>query len=145
MRGEGDAAKRRRVRGPTVTYRNAARYRSAPTEAERRLWSVLRDRRLSGYRFRRQHPVGPYVADFACVTHRVVVELDGSQHAEERAAHDAKRDDFIREQGYRVLRFWNPDLMRNRVGVLETILDALAARPSPASLRSSPSPHMGRG
>jgi very-short-patch-repair endonuclease len=138
------ARERGRVRGTVVTYRNVSKYRKEPTEPERLMWSLLRDRRLNGYRFRRQHPIGKYVADFACIEHRIVVELDGSQHAE-RAEHDQVRDAFIRKQGFNVLRFWNPDLRQNRGGVLETILYALAARPSPASLRSARSPQRGEG
>jgi very-short-patch-repair endonuclease len=127
-----------------VTYRNVSKYRKQPTDTERLMWGLLRDRRLNGYRFRRQHPVGKYVVDFACVSHRVAIEFDGSQHVE-RAAYDATRDAFLRKIGYTVLRFWNPDLKQNRNGVLETVLRALEARPSPASLRSAPSPQRGEG
>jgi very-short-patch-repair endonuclease len=139
------ARQRGRVRGTPVTYRNASRYRREPTKAERLMWALLRDRRLNGYRFRRQHPIGKYVADFACVTHRVVGELDGGQHAE-RVGYDAVRDAFIRRQGFAVLRFWNPDLKQNRTGVLETVLHALEAGPSPgAAARRHPLPVPGRG
>jgi very-short-patch-repair endonuclease len=94
--------------------------RSAPTEAERRLWRLLRDRRLSGLKFRRQVPVGPYVVDFLCVGVRLIVEAVGAQHAESR--HDEARDAFLAREGWTVLRFWNHDVLRNRDSVLETIL-----------------------
>jgi len=127
-----------------VTYGNASSFRREPTGAERLLWALLRDRRLN-YRFRRQHPIGNYVADFACVGHRLVVELDGSQHAD-RSGYDQVRDAFIRKQGFTVLRFWNPDLAQNREGVLETILQALECRPSPGRAGARPpSPRRGEG
>jgi 2-isopropylmalate synthase len=105
--------------------RNTARsLRRNPTDAERLIWFLLRDRRLSGIKFRRQVPIGPYVADFASATHRLVVELDGGQHAE--SARDARRDSFLHANGWRVLRFWNNDVMGNREGVIESILNAVA-------------------
>ena len=94
------------------------------TDAERLLWSRLRGRQLSGFRFRRQRPIGNYVCDFVCLSDRVVVELDGSQHVE-RADYDARRDRFLRLNGYRVLRFWNGDVMDRLDTVLETIVQAL--------------------
>jgi very-short-patch-repair endonuclease len=104
--------------------RDAARVlRRNTTGAERIMWHLLRDRRLDGVKFRRQFPVGPYVADFACIAQRLVVELDGGQHSESPA--DAKRDAFLALNGWRVLRFWNNDVMENREGVLESIQQAL--------------------
>ena len=94
------------------------------TDAERLLWSRLRGRQLGGFRFRRQRPIGNYVCDFVCLSDRVVVELDGSQHVE-RADYDARRDSFLRANGYRVLRFWNGDVMDRLDTVLETIVQAL--------------------
>jgi very-short-patch-repair endonuclease len=85
------------------------------TDAEQVMWLLLRDRRLSGVKFRRQVPIGPYVADFASIQHRLVLELDGGQHAE--SANDARRDAFLASEGWRVLRFWNNDVMTNRAGV----------------------------
>jgi very-short-patch-repair endonuclease len=93
------------------------------TDAERRLWSALRDRRLSGYRFRRQYPIGRYIVDFACTRHRLIVEADGSQHADSKA--DRLRTAWLEEQGWRVLRFWNNDVLTNANGVVETILKKL--------------------
>jgi very-short-patch-repair endonuclease len=88
------------------TARQRARQlRRNQTDAEQTLWARLRDRQLHGAKFRRQHPIGPFVADFCCPQEMVVVELDGGQHAEEIAA-DQKRSRFLEGQGYRVLRFW---------------------------------------
>ena len=101
--------------------------RGAPTDAELRLWRLLRDRRLSGFKFRRQVPVGPYIVDFLCVGAKLVVEADGSQHAE--SPRDNIRDAYLENQGWKVLRFWNNEVFQNREGVLETIF-AHASRPS---------------
>jgi very-short-patch-repair endonuclease len=102
----------------------ARQLRRDQTDAEQTLWARLRDRQLCGAKFRRQHPVGPFVADFCCPQRKLVVELDGGQHAEEVAA-DHKRSRFLEEQGYRVLRFWNHDLLQNTEAVLERIAEAL--------------------
>jgi very-short-patch-repair endonuclease len=97
------------------------------TDAERRLWSALRDRRLSPYKFRRQHPLGPYILDFACVQHRLAIEADGGQHAESNA--DLRRTAWLERQDWRVLRFWNNDILSNVEGVAETIMLELKNRP----------------
>ena len=94
--------------------------RGAPTDAERRLWRLLRDRRLNGLKFRRQVPVGPYIVDFFCVDAELIVEADGSQHAENMR--DEVRDAYLAQRGCKVLRFWNYDVLRNREVVLDTIL-----------------------
>ena len=105
--------------------------RRTGTDAERAMWRLLRDRRLEGVKFRRQVPIGPFVADFASITCRLVVELDGGQHA--GSASDARRDAYLIAEGWRVLRFWNNDVMQNRVGVLESIAQAVAlTRPGPS-------------
>ncbi len=101
--------------------------RSAQTEAERRLWYRLRDRRLAGFKFVRQETIGRYVADFCCRDARLIVEVDGSQHAE--SEHDRLRDAWLAAQGYRVLRFWNAEIANDVVGVLDTILAALPPSP----------------
>ena len=116
------------------------------TDAERHLWFHLRGHRLGGFRFRRQHPVGPYIADFACLQPRVVVELDGGQHMD--SSRDARRDAFLRRQGYVVLRFWNNEVLGRTDGVLTVILEALLAggpppQPSPASGGGGMHPHPG--
>ena len=102
----------------------ARQLRRDQTDAEQTLWARLRDRQLCGAKFRRQHPVGPFVADFCCTQRRLVVELDGGQHAVEVAA-DHKRSRFLEEQGYRVLRFWNHDVLKDTVAVLERIAEVL--------------------
>jgi very-short-patch-repair endonuclease len=94
------------------------------TDAERAMWRLLRDRRLAGIKFRRQVPIGPFIADFASIAHRLVVEIDGGQHAESPS--DARRDAFLAAEGWRVLRFWNNDVTQNRDGVLESIAQAAA-------------------
>jgi very-short-patch-repair endonuclease len=99
--------------------------RSEMSEAERVLWLQLRAHRLDGLRFRRQTPIGQYIVDFVCHEQRLVIELDGGQHAESQ--HDAKRDRWLESKGYRVLRFWNSDVFQNREGVLETIVGAARA------------------
>lgn len=91
--------------------------------AERKLWARIRNKQLGGYRFRRQHTFGPFIADFACVEMRLVVELDGGQHGFNDGARDARRDAFIENEGWAVVRFWNDDVYRNMDGVLETIFN----------------------
>ena len=88
------------------------------TDAERKLWSPLRDRQIDGLKFRRQHPIGQYVLDFLCEERRLAVELDGSQHTAEK---DAVRTAWLADHGIRILRFWNNDVLTNLSGVLETI------------------------
>jgi very-short-patch-repair endonuclease len=90
------------------------------TEAEAALWRLLRDRRLSETKWRRQVPIGPYVVDFVCLERRVVVECDGSQHADSQR--DAVRDAWLADQGFLVVRFWNHEVLRERNSVLGTIL-----------------------
>jgi very-short-patch-repair endonuclease len=93
------------------------------TDAEAALWYLLRDRRFVGFKFVRQAPVGRYVVDFLCRRAKLVIELDGSQHAE--SARDAVRDSYVIAEGYRILRFWNSDVFANREGVLTIILREL--------------------
>ena len=88
-----------------------------------RMWLALRDRRLGGYKFIRQDEIGPYIIDFVCRDRRLIVEIDGGQHSEN--SHDRARDAFLAEEGYKILRFWNNDVMSNRDGVLEMILKDL--------------------
>ena len=102
----------------------ARRLRRNQTDAERKLWFCLRDRRLHGLKFRRQTQIGQYVVDFYCETARLIVELDGGQHAE-RNERDAARTAALEAQGYLVLRFWNHDVLRNIDGVLESIVATL--------------------
>ena len=108
---------------PASTRKQARALRAEPTDAERKLWSLLRSRQIAGYRFRRQHPVPPYILDFACVEARLAVEADGGQH--NGSARDEHRDNALSSLGWRMLRFWNTDILANPDGVAETILGAL--------------------
>jgi 2-isopropylmalate synthase len=107
----------------TATTARARALRRSMTEAERQLWYLLRSRRFSGYKFRRQVPVGPYIADFLCYEARLIIEADGSQHAE--SAGDAKRDGWLAAQGFRLLRFWNSEILTARQVVADTIFACL--------------------
>jgi very-short-patch-repair endonuclease len=100
--------------------RNAKALRSNQTEAEQRLWYHLRAHRFMGLKFKRQKPIGRYIVDFVCLEHRLIIELDGGQHAEQ-PAHDQRRDAWLRSRGYTVLRFWNIDVMQQMESVLEQI------------------------
>ena len=90
------------------------------TDAERRLWSRLRSKRLTGVRFNSQYPIGPLICDFVARSKGLVIELDGGQHAE-TVSYDSKRTRYIEERGYRVIRFWNNDVLNNVDGVLSEI------------------------
>ena len=118
----------------------ARQLRSASTDAEHALWEQLRARRLRGFKFRRQFPISGYVADFVCLEVKLIVELDGGQHAD-RQPQDAHRTEVLAKSGFRVLRFWDNDVLNEREAVLEEILRAVEAPPpSP-----QPSPASGRG
>ena len=93
------------------------------TDAERALWRLLRDRRIDGWRFRRQEPIDRYIVDFVCFDARLVIEVDGGQHFASEA--DKERDAYLRSQGFRVLRLWNTDVLANRDGAYRTNLAAL--------------------
>jgi very-short-patch-repair endonuclease len=105
---------------PESKRRFARALRRDMTEAEHRLWRELRDRRLDRIKFRRQVPIGPYVADFLCMEAMLIVEIDGSQHAE--SERDNVRDAELRARGFRVLRFWNDDVLRDINAVCATII-----------------------
>ena len=137
---EGPASKKREVRGSLIvgTVRreispHAPRLRRDATDAERLLWSKLRSRQLEGWKFRRQVTIGSYIVDFLCWDAALVVEVDGSQHSEDVDAH---RTALLNGAGYRVVRFWNNDVLQNMDGVLEDLLTILAQqgsrRPSPS-------------
>jgi very-short-patch-repair endonuclease len=102
----------------------ARRLRRGQTDAERVLWLRLRDRRLNGWKFKRQVPIDRYVADFCCEQARLIIELDGGQHTVQTEK-DAKRTEILEAMGYLVLRFWNNDVLKNTSGVLEAILEAI--------------------
>jgi very-short-patch-repair endonuclease len=108
---------------------NARALRKNSTDAERALWSEVRDHRLNGAGFRRQVPIGNYIADFVCHSAKLVIELDGGQHFSDQAEKkDAARTTVIEANGFQVIRFSNHDVMTNRAGVLETIAAAVAER-----------------
>jgi very-short-patch-repair endonuclease len=98
--------------------------RKNSTEAERILWSKIRGRQFAKYKFRRQVVLGPYIVDFLCHEARLIVEADGGQHSSQVIS-DAKRTIYLESCGYRVVRFWNNDILQNTDGVLETILQNL--------------------
>jgi adenine-specific DNA-methyltransferase len=109
-----------------MTHEFARQLRHEQTDAERRLWRVLRNRRLAQHKFRRQQPIGPYAVDFVCLEMKLIVELDGERHDQpESIAADAERTVFVKQEGFRVLRFWNRDLDASIDSVLEAIFRAL--------------------
>ena len=115
-----------------------------PTEAEKRLWMILRVKRLVGYKFKRQVIIDSYIVDFINFDHRLIVEADGSQHAE--SEYDKRRDAYLEKQGFSALRFWNSDILKNSDAVAETIWHALQTPPLPsAAMRLPPSPARGEG
>ena len=109
------------------------------TEAERRIWQILRLNRMKGCKFRRQVPIGRYIADFVCHEARLIVEIDGGQH-DRSSPREAERNGFLENEGYRILRFWNNEILENLDGVHETIADELD-RISPTQTL----PHQGGG
>lgn len=111
------------------TTQRARALRRTDNDAEALLWSELRNRRLNGFKFVRQEPIGRFFADFACRERRIVVEVDGSQHAD--STYDLARDEIMVRAGWSVLRFWNVDVLQCRSSVLETILAALEGRLDP--------------
>ncbi len=125
-----------------MVHRIAAHLRANMTAAEQLLWSRLRRRQIGGVRFRRQVPLGAFIVDFACFAARLIVEIDGGQHALAAARErDAARDAWLAGQGFRVLRFWNHEVLGNLDGVLAVIDAAVCERLSPP-----PAPcHKGRG
>ena len=110
--------------------------RSTPTEAEHRLWQILRAKRFADCKFRRQVPIDHYIVDFLFAASRLIVELDGGQHGGDK---DHRRDLYLQAQGFRILRFWNNELFENEEGVMQRISGALLS-PLP-----NPSPAEGRG
>ena len=116
----------------------ARRLRKESTDAETRLWLHLRAHRDGGYKFKRQQPIGPYIVDFACFDARLVIEIDGGRHAD-AVRSDSIRDAWLAREGFRILRFWNNEVLENTEGVMQEILLSLQA-PSP-----QPSPTRGEG
>ncbi|MBS0584358.1 MAG: endonuclease domain-containing protein [Proteobacteria bacterium] len=107
------------------------RLRKTPTDAESKLWQRLRHRQLDGCKFRRQHPFGDFIVDFACLERKVVVELDGSQHVN-TTAYDEARSRFLEHAGFVVLRFWNNEIFENLEDVLELVLRTVSDRETPS-------------
>jgi very-short-patch-repair endonuclease len=146
LAGEGAARRRRGAGEGALTLTKAARgLRSRMTDAERKLWFALKDRRFEAFKFRRQVPVGPYIADFLCFELRLILEVDGGPHAE--SVRDAERDNWLTQNTFRVVRFWNNDVLQNLDGVLTNLAAELNKTPHPTSrLRSTPpSPARGEG
>jgi very-short-patch-repair endonuclease len=109
------------------------------TDAERRVWQILRSRQIKGYKFRRQVPIGRYIGDFVCHEARLIVEIDGGQH-HRSSPREAERNRFLQNEGYRILRLWNNEVLRNLDGVHQTIADELGRVTPTQSL-----PHRGGG
>jgi len=131
--GEGQLSRsesRERGRRKAKLRELAKAMRAEPTEAEHRLWQLLRAHRFSSYKFRRQEPLDFYVVDFVCFAKRLIIELDGAQHAESKS--DARRDAYLRSQGFRIVRIWNNELFTNEEGVAELIWSAPQTPPLPA-------------
>ena len=109
----------------------ARELRKQSTDAESALWNLLRNRQLTGYKFRRQALIGKYIVDFLCFERKLVVELDGGQH-QERTTYDSERTKILEARGYRVVRFWNSEVLEDADAVLQAILIALEeGTPSP--------------
>jgi very-short-patch-repair endonuclease len=114
----------------SLTHHRARQLRNNQTDAEKKLWARLRSRSLSDFRFRRQFPIGNFIADFACPKSRLVIELDGAQHLD-RTAQDTWRSKLIEQHGYKVIRFWDSEVLTDIAGVLERIEQALRSAPVP--------------
>lgn len=113
----------------------ARQLRNSPTEPEFEMWQLLRARRLCGFRFNRQVMIGPFICDFACRSERLIVEIDGASHLQDHV-YDRRRTEFLQAKGYRVIRFWNSEVMENPEGVANRILSHLRHTPSPNPSRS---------
>jgi very-short-patch-repair endonuclease len=107
-----------------LTANNARALRKRMTDAEQLLWRNLRSRTMSGMKFRRQHCIGSFIADFACVEKKLIIEVDGGQHAE-NANQDADRTAYLNSQGWTVMRFWNNEVLQATEAVLEAIFNAI--------------------
>jgi very-short-patch-repair endonuclease len=130
-RDEKASARRRRRAGSQLRHNM--------TEVEIRVWQILRAHRISGHKFRRQVPIGRYIADFVCHEAGLVIEIDGGQH-DSSSSRETGRSSFLQQEGYRILRFWNNEVLASPDGIHETIVNELAASPPPY-----PPPSRGRG
>jgi very-short-patch-repair endonuclease len=125
--GEGFVPQAPHRRPPTNYIRSfAKKMRREPTEAEAEMWRLLRDRRLAAFNFRRQVPFQSYILDFVCSEQRLVVEVDGSQHASSET--DAIRESLLLREGFRIARYWNNDVLQRRAAVLDDIFEKLSKR-----------------
>jgi very-short-patch-repair endonuclease len=126
-----------------ILRRRARRLRHQQTRAESLLWSVLRDRRLDGFKFRRQVLIANYIVDFLCSRAKLIVEVDGATHSSpEEQAYDRQRELILSRLGYRILRVGNDDVYKNMPAVLSTVLTALQATSQPEDPSSAPSGHL---
>jgi very-short-patch-repair endonuclease len=137
LAGEGDSPLGERGEGCLPLHKHARTMRKKPTEAERRLWTMLRNHYFSTFKFRRQVPIGPFIADFLCYDARLIVEADGGQHAEN--TYDERRTTWLEQQDFRVLRFWNHEILTQRRDVMDRLYTALSF-PSPRSAKSPSRP-----
>ena len=122
-----------------MTRQFARQLRKNMTDAERKLWSLLRRRQLLGYKFRRQQPLGPYIVDFVCLKNKLVIEVDGGQHAEQQDD-DACRTQWLEDKGFKVVRFWNHDVLMKPESILQAIILALPPHPSRLTACRPPPP-----
>jgi len=125
------------MKGRLIKFAKAMRHQ--PTSAEAAIWTALRGARLQGFKFKRQQPIGAYIVDFVCFEHSLIIEIDGGQHGDE-VPKDQARSDWLQSQGFRVMRFWNNEVIERKDDVLESIIRALREYPSPQPLS-----HKGRG
>jgi very-short-patch-repair endonuclease len=144
LAGEGVGALGAPTGEGAATKTRERQLRQSMTDAERKLWYALRDRRFAGLKFRRQVMLGRYIVDFVSFGDKLIVEVDGAQHV--GSAYDAKRDQWLSAQGFKVLRFWNVDVLSNLEGVLALISNAVINPPSPGpASRARPLPQGERG
>jgi len=110
----------------------ARQLRRLPTDAEKLFWQSVRNRQIAGAKFRRQWPIDQFIVDFVCLEAKLIVEIDGGQHADN--LQDLRRTKILTGTGFRVIRFWNHDVLQNKAGVLEALMSALANAPHPGPL-----------
>ena len=118
---------------PAETLTRARALRRNESDSEQKLWRLLHSRRLAGAKFRRNHPIGPYFADFCCIKAKLIIELDGGQHAEDaQFALDLRRTAYLQSHGFKGIRFWNQEILLEQQRVLEQIYEALMGKAEPS-------------